>query len=145
MRIFLCLAFLSTTCFAGVDLLVFSKNLSLPKSCSLHVENPSIITINCKGTQHHLTFSSLTDGEFSANNFLKKATNENIWGIELIDHRFETIASYKHFFTHTKEHGKDNFTYILCDKLMCFYVDSYSRAFIDEVLSQLKITPIWKS
>ncbi|WP_019028978.1 hypothetical protein [Colwellia piezophila] len=145
MRILLCLVFLSTSCFAGVDLNVFSQNLSLPESCSLQVENHALITIKCKDTQHHLTFSSVKDGEFSANSFLKKAKSENVWEIELIDHKFETIGSYKHFFTHTKENGKDDFTYVLCDKIMCFYVDSYSREFIDEVLSQLEITPIWKS
>jgi hypothetical protein len=145
MRILICLVFLSTSSFAGVDLNVFSQNLKLPDSCFLKVEDPALITINCKTTQHHLTFSSLKDGEFAAESFLKKVKSDNDWGIELIDHKFKTIEGYKHFFTHTKTNGTDDFTYIVCNKMMCFYVDTYSRVFIDSVLSQLRIKPVWGS
>ena len=77
--------------------------------------------------------------------FLKKQRVKNDWGIELIDHKFKTIGIYKHFYTHTKTDGKDEFTYILCDEMMCFYIDTHNREFIGEVLSQLEITPTWKS
>ena len=76
MRILLCLVLLSTSSFASVDLNVFTKNLKLPQSSFLLVEDPNLMTINCKDTQHHLTFSYLKDGEFAANSFLEKAKSE---------------------------------------------------------------------
>jgi hypothetical protein len=144
MRILLCLVLLSSTCFASVDLNIFSKNVKLPEPCKLFVDASVVLSIYCNN-DHSISFASSQDGDNDAKLFLKKAQTENMHDIKYVDHTFTSGQGYKHYYTHYTSYGTEEFTYILCDNNVCTFIDSTNQEFITEVLSQLKITPLWKS